>query len=125
MPDRGGEQVAQAPADQIFRPVTEAVGNRISLVYNSLEENGNNYSRSLVSARYASPIALQIERRRSNIEFAAWTQGIDFSAFLTTANVVCANSSVTCNDPISAGGTIIASGQGPGGGYTIPPAGAP
>jgi uncharacterized repeat protein (TIGR01451 family) len=105
-------------------PVTEAVGNRIAVVYNSLEEAANNYPRPLLSARYASPIALLLERRRSTSEFASWSQGIDFSAFLTTANVACANSGATCNDPTFAGGTVVAAGQGPGGGYAIPPTGS-
>jgi hypothetical protein len=49
-------------------PVTEAVGNRISLVYNSLEENGNNYSRSPPPPRR---VADRPDENRSNVAPAA------------------------------------------------------
>jgi uncharacterized repeat protein (TIGR01451 family) len=81
-------------------PVASALdGRRMAVSYNSDTGNGNNFPRSIFSARYTADTTIQLERRRSGDNFAAWVQGVDFSAIGTTLTVTCANTPATCYEP--------------------------
>jgi hypothetical protein len=57
-----------------------ASGRRAAVSYNSDTANGNNFPRSIFSARYTADTSIRLERRRSGDDLAAWVQGIDSSA---------------------------------------------
>ncbi len=76
----GGDLISDVDTDS-------ALSQRMALSYNTCNGQGAAYPRPVFSARYLDADTIRLERRRSGQAFAAWVQGIDFSAFTTTQTV--------------------------------------
>jgi uncharacterized repeat protein (TIGR01451 family) len=74
-------------------------GGRVALAYNSAADNNNAYPRPIFSARYTADSTIQMERRRSGVNFAAWVQGIDFGRVFGPVTTTCADTPATCYEP--------------------------
>ena len=94
--------------------VNTAINNRMALVYNSLSEDGDNYPRPIMAARYSTNTNVQVLRRRTGINFAAWVQGIDFSQVSSLVTQACANTPATCYEPSATGPSNVIVGTGAG-----------
>jgi uncharacterized repeat protein (TIGR01451 family) len=68
--------------------VNFAAGNRMALSYNTSDGTGTTYPRPMFSARYNLSDRIRLERRRTGSDFAAWVQGINFSAIDTPVSTV-------------------------------------
>lgn len=104
----------------VNQAVNTATANRMALVTNDFDEHNNDYPKPILSARYTSNTNVQIERRRTGGgAWAAWLQGIDFSAVLGAQTVVCGNAfppaANQCTQP-----SINANVVHPNAGFTIP-----
>ena len=72
--------------------VDAASANRMAFITNSSDRNNdNNYPRPIWSARYTANDNIRLERRYSGRNWAAWVQGIDFSAISGGAQTVAAD----------------------------------
>lgn len=70
--------------DQTTSSVTSQY-NRMALVYNGAASTATTFPISIFSARYYTNTSIRLERRRTGVNFPAWTQGIDFSGIMSPA----------------------------------------
>lgn len=96
-----------------------ATANRMAFSTNGVDDTGNNFPRSLFSARYTSNTQITLERRRSNDAFAAWVQGVNFGGMQATQTVTCLSvyppAAGQCTQPTTNSNVV-----DPAAGFTIP-----
>ncbi|MEO8361305.1 MAG: C25 family cysteine peptidase [Vicinamibacteria bacterium] len=100
------------PTTLVFDQTTTAgAGARFGLSYQANSLNDNNYPQSMFSSTYLSPAQIRLQRTQAAGTFAAWTQGVNFSAISTTTAPVA---------PGHAPPNLVVAGDG----FTIAPAGS-
>jgi len=57
--------------------------NRMALVYNGCASTATSFPIPIFSARYYTDTSIRMERRRTGVNFPAWTEGINFSGILS------------------------------------------
>jgi hypothetical protein len=93
--------------------VNAAGANRFALAYNSLDAQDDLFPTPMSYARYGTDTNVELLRRRTGPDFAAWVQGIDFSQIQRSARV-CANTAATCYEPTPNAPSNVIVGSGPG-----------
>ncbi len=62
-----------------------AAANRMAVAYNGAQSTGDNYPRPIFTARYTTNTNIDLTRRRTGSDFAAWVQGVSFDGLIATS----------------------------------------